>query len=402
LFAFVFVFTPFAHLCSSFLLSVLNVCMFQPRPSIPHPLAKTKGSRSSPNLKEANFFKEDAFPPPRPKAQSGSLKGSGAKRHSPAQFHQRRSPVSSHKGRSPVKASSPVKGLSPVQVAQEIDAGLLRSVSQTTENSEYDDDADDELDQSFDSGARGSATSISFRNKLARMRNQGPSGLSDIESEDLLPIRQANESVASAGEDESLSSILSLDMIYLDTRIVSPASCLAEAEIGDLLPEIQDAPSLPLQSLGTRYRIDERRPAGSVSVDEVDSPPFSRLTPAMFMVDEPPSHWPAGSAFEGPEPSPDHTLDDGMVSAGFEYLESHDTNDRELEGEETEGAWGGVDGEGFEGYGARGDRTRLRLDLPTSLTNLDDPVQLAEAVHSLKQEIEDEISSFESEIEEGM
>ena len=124
----------------------------------------------------------------------------------------------------------------------------------------------------------------------------------------------------------------------------------------------------------------------SVQADfsEVDSPSFN-LEPQ-----------PSSAAAESwPLPSPD----EGMMSGGFDLQETLDSQSFEVDG-----AWGGADPD-EEGevdlvlpQCSGADRSKLTLDLI--------PHQHAEpfgdVLRSLQQEIEEEMSSFETEYEEGV
>ena len=336
------------------------------------PLAKTKGSRSSPNLlKDAGFFQDV----PQVRTATGR------------KF--RRSQTSKAAKAKPGKSSPklPLRQLS----AQ---ASLVRSVSENTDNSEhgtYDSDADDELDTSYDSNHQGSVTSLHFRSKLASLHEQMHKHrmttlVSESESAVESVVNVAEEYTADPLEDEAASSILSLDMINVEQQQVSPAT--QYARVNEYLVQMGEtsAAAFQIDDSSVFDATDTTLQNVDIGEDEVDSPPFHFT-----------SH-PDQAALESGllgVPSSDRP-EDGPVSSGFEPSQSpfftDDLDDAAL------GACGGVEEEEDVGnQSRRGDRTRLKLDLPDP----QESVLLVDAVLSLQQEIEEEMSSFESEFEEG-
>ena len=269
---------------------------------------------------------------------------------------------------------------SPVETPTEV--GLIRSVSENTENSEggtYVSDADDELDTSFDSSMQGSTTSISFRNKLAQFHqqvhtNRLPTVHSEAESVVEGQLSAAEESFV---DDSSPLPFLNLGSIQQQT--VSASSHYDR--VNDYLDRMSDSAAVNPQAGDTRVADMTNTMLENADEDEVDSPPFHLLShPDQTLLEV--NHQPL-------EPG-----EDGAVSGGFEL------NENQLE-EEEQGACGGVGvddvdnpGHGVHSRGA--DRSRLTLDL-----NDQDAAVIIDAVHSLQQEIEEELSSFESEYEEG-
>ena len=367
-----------------------------PRPkSRARPLAKTQGSRSSPNLKDANFFKD--MPPARttrvrrPPAPKAVKPRAG-----------KRSPMLPRQTSSPRRAAQ---------------ADLLRSVSQSTENSEhgtYHSDADDELDASFDSSHQGSVTSHHLRNRLTRFHNNRlPTLHSESESAAGSVVGVAEECTADAVDDGTASSILSLDMINLEQQPVSPDTRYARvseyldhmcsvSSVAHPLPSptsadghrpLSESTSEPVFEGGDASTSDVMdttlRQTAEVGEDEVDSPPFDLK-----------SH-PDQAALESGRLQVEPFDQDGAVSGGFEPNQSNDHPDDD--DDDDLGACGGVDagdvdvgGGGWQGQ--RPDRSKLQLDL----SDLQEPAApLIDAVHVLQQEIEEEMSSFGSEFEEG-
>ncbi|KAK7108496.1 hypothetical protein V1264_016231 [Littorina saxatilis] len=317
----------------------------------PKPLAKTKGSRSSPNLKDANFFKDV---PEVKNTRARRLKGKFS-----------RPTKSSRRSPKPPRQS-------PVQLLRR--ESLVRSVSQTTDNSEHgpdDSDADDELDSSFDSSHQGSTTSLSFRNRLAHYHQQRlPTVHSESESLGDSSLITADEGALSDTEVGKASPILSLDMINVEQRAVTPIA--QYARVNQYLVQMNEESNASFQ-IGTDTADT------TLDLDEVDSPPFHRL-----------SHPDQAFINSGRLVPPDHT-EEGAVSGGFE---PDDTFYEQQE--ETEGACGGVEPGGQSG--GRADRTKLKLDL----TDANDAAVVIDAVHMLQEAIEEEMTSFDSEFEEAI
>ena len=338
------------------------------------PLAKTKGSRSSPNLvKDAGFFQD--VPPV----------------WTAARRKFRRSQTSKAAKAKPHKSSPklPLRQLS----AQ---ASLVRSVSENTDNSEhgtYDSDADDELDTSYDSSHQGSVTSLHFRSRLASLHEQMHKHrmttlVSESESAAESVVSVAEEYTADPLEDEAAASILSLDMINVEQQLVSPAT--QYARINEYLVQMGETSTAAFQIDDSSVfdATDTTLQNVDIGDDEVDSPPFHFTShPDQAALE---SGLLGVPSFDRPE--------DGPVSSGFEPSQSRffvdDLDDAAL------GAYGGVEEEDDDDVGSqsrRGDRSKLKLDLPDQ----QESVLLVDAVLSLQQEIEEEMSSFESEFEEG-
>ncbi|KAL8613697.1 hypothetical protein ACOMHN_029789 [Nucella lapillus] len=331
--------------------------------------AKLKGSRSSPNLKDAHFFKD--MPPqrkPRPR--------------------QPPPPKAARGGR---KTSSNLPKLSPAQAVAA--ASLIRSVSETTDNSEtgtYTSDADDELDTSFDSSQQGSTTSVSLRNRLAHNHRQAfrtslPTVQSETESVVEVPLGVAEESIVTEGTP---LPIMDMSTNSMDHQPVSTADQFVRLRVVSYLDQMRETRANTSSADKPLLSFD-RGAAHNNDNEEGGEGNTETKPPEHFM----PRRDDASVLLE-----PSEQTEDGAVSGGFE---PNSTSTGFLE--ETEGAWGGVDmtddvgGDEVRYGGGRGDRSQLRLDIHDQ-----DTVVLMEAVHSLRQEIEEEMSSFESELEEAM
>ena len=337
------------------------------------PLAKTKVSRSSPNLKDANFFK-DVLP-----VQTGRVR--------------RPQTPKVAKAKSGKRSPKLRRQVSP-------QANLIRSVSENTENSEcgtyeYDSDADDELDASFDSNHQGSVTSIHLRSRLAHLheqmhKNRMSTVLSESESvagESLVNV--AEECMADPLDDEVASSILSLDMISLEQQPVSPAT--QYARVNEYLVQMSETSAAAFQVDDTSVFDVTNTTLQNVDIeqDEVDSPPFHfRSHPDQAAIE---SGLPEVQQFDLPE--------DGAVSSGFEPSQSFcdHPDDADL------GACGGValdecDAGSGGGQGRRADRSKLRLDIPERQEDV--PLH-SEFMGWLDPEEAEELLAFVAEFEEG-
>lgn len=347
------------------------------------PLAKTKGNRSSPDLKDVNFF-------------------------------QNVSPVQS-KGKMPLirpfrKTKSSPKKQSSLSDSTLKTSEYVRSVSNYTENSEagtYNSDADDELDTSFESSQQGSVTSHSLRNKLAYIHAERlptvPSEAESLAEPEYPQTASVSESVITHESlgfavNDALSAqddALSLDMIHLDDANMAPVD--AFNRVHHYLAQMGDSSQEPVpcglfdQLVGLDSTPDTTLQGG---YDEVDSPPFDKtVMPDSSMLDT-----------RDLEPSEEG---DGIAAHGTGFYQSSSNGSDSQVFETEEGACGGeTAGDGdthiINGNNTCGrltaDRSNLRLDLQSP----DDPSVLCDAVLSLQQELEEEISSFESEYEEAL
>ncbi|XP_076466186.1 uncharacterized protein LOC143297653 [Babylonia areolata] len=264
---------------------------------------------------------------------------------------------------------------------------LIRSVSETNENGDngsYFGDADDELGASFDSSQQGSVTSCYFRERLALFHKHHhpnrPTSTPKDQTECVVCDVANDRCEAHAMDDDSASSILSLDMINIEQQPLSPSTQCAR--VGDYLLQM------------SQTSVDSLHYGDSASVDMTD---LDRL-------------YLEAAAEEL------NTLQDDIVSQTgsedgkclrFDESENSATSDesgQEDSDDQVEAACLGaspdgsdqVDGMPDPSVGA--DRSNLSLDVGypqgTAL--------LMDAVHSLQQDIEEEMSSLESEFEEAL
>ncbi|KAK7480769.1 hypothetical protein BaRGS_00028030 [Batillaria attramentaria] len=342
----------------------------------PRPLAKTKGNRSSPDLKEANFFQEVSPSPSQEKLPMEGRKGLNLPRR---------------KGRHQTRRME-----------------LIRSVSDYTENSEsgtYNSDADDELETSFDSSHHGSVVSQSLKEKLLTIHAERlPTVPSEAESMaeyagSVSESTVTQESLGFTVNEHLAGDVLSLDMIQIEDTPVSPLTRFGR--VSNYLAQMDG--QRPLPALFGDHALGSADTTLQGSYDEVDSPPFDRTvmpdTNLMETGDGPQSRI---LGFEGVQEGGDADFyqssdsgsqpleTDGEACGGDEGVDATFEID-----EEDDGVGEGVDGAGAGANWQKADRSNLRLDLQCP------PEAPPDVVRSLQQELEEELSSFDSEFEEG-
>lgn len=292
-----------------------------PGGSKPHPLSRTKDNKSSPDLKDAHFF--------------------------------RVMPITKRTNRkSPATASHDFRPKLLQNVQTE---GFMRSISQNTDSSEpstYNSDADDELDSSFESSQLGSVTSISFKNRLTNVHSERlPTLPSEAELVDLSGTELFTESEnRKTGASTRTEDAISPEMIILEDK---PLLNMHGFE--------RDDPGGNYQSRGRLFQIGD--------LDGLDGDDVLLIT----------SQQESDEDADIPFRSRKTTLQDSDVT---EVGES-----REVE------------------EGASGDRSRPRFDrsrLSLNLLSDQEAPPLNQHLLSFYRELDEEISSFESEFDDGV